>query len=45
MKCEFLEFTLQDVLFFIGLKERTGELVLEFGNNIGNMVFRDGRIL
>lgn len=45
MKCEFPEFTLQDILLLIGLKARTGELVLESGNNIGSMVFRDGRIL
>jgi len=45
MKCELPEFTLQDVLLLIGLKARTGELVLESGNNIGSIVFRDGRIL
>ena len=45
MKCEFPEFILQDILLLIGLKARTGELVLESGNNIGSMVFRDGRIL
>jgi len=45
MKCEFPEFILQDILLLIGLKARTGELVLESGNNIGSIVFRDGRIL
>ncbi len=45
MKCEFPEFILQDILLLIGLKARTGELVLESGTNIGSMVFRDGRIL
>lgn len=45
MKCEFPDFILQDILLLIGLKALTGELVLESGNNIGSMVFRDGRIL
>lgn len=45
MNCEFPDFNLQDVLLLIGLKARTGELVLESGNNIGSVVFRDGRIL
>ena len=45
MKCEFPDLILQDILFLIGLKALTGELVLESGNNIGSMVFRDGRIL
>jgi hypothetical protein len=45
MKCEFAEFMLQDIFLLIGLKARTGELVLESGNNIGSMVFHDGKIL
>ena len=45
MKCEFPGFILQDILLLIGLKALTGELVLESGNNIGSMVFQDGRIL
>jgi hypothetical protein len=45
MKCELPEFVLQDIFLLIGLKARTGELELESGNNIGSMVFRDGRIL
>jgi hypothetical protein len=45
MRCELPEFILQDILLLIGLKARTGELVLESGNNIGSMVFRDGSIL
>jgi hypothetical protein len=45
MKCEFPEFTLQDILLLIGLKAQTGELALESGNNIGSVLFRDGRIL
>jgi hypothetical protein len=45
MKCEFPGFVLQDIFLLIGLKARTGELVLESGNNIGSVVFRDGRIL
>jgi hypothetical protein len=45
MKCEIQEFILQDIFLLIGLKARTGELMLESGNNIGSVVFRDGRIL
>lgn len=45
MNCEFTCFPLEDVLFLIGLKERTGELVLESGNNIGTMIFHNGKIL
>jgi hypothetical protein len=45
MNCEFAGFMLQDIFLLIGLKARTGELVLESGNNIGSMVFHDGKIL
>jgi glutaredoxin-related protein len=45
MNCESTEFNLQDVLLLIGLTERTGELALESGNNIGNMLFYRGMIL
>jgi hypothetical protein len=45
MNCEFAGFILQDIFLLIGLKGRTGELVLESGNNIGTLVFHDGNIL
>jgi len=45
MNCESTEFNFQDVLLLIGLSERTGELTLESGNNIGNMLFYRGKIL
>jgi hypothetical protein len=45
MNCESTEFNFQDVLLLIGLRERTGELTLESGNNIGNMLFYRGKIL
>lgn len=45
MKCEITGFSLSDIFLLIGLKARTGELMLESGNNIGTMVFHDGRIL
>jgi len=45
MNCESTEFNLQDVLLLIGLKECTGELTLESGNNIGHMLFYRGKIL
>lgn len=38
-------FTLQDILLLIGLEGRTGELVVESGNNIGTLLFHEGRIL
>ncbi len=38
-------FTLEDVLFIIALQSRTGELLMESGNNIGSMLFHDGKIL
>lgn len=38
-------FTLEDVLFIIAVQSRTGELLMESGNNIGSMLFHDGRIL
>ncbi len=36
---------LEDALFLIGLHKRTGELIIEGGNNIGSLLFHDGRIL
>lgn len=38
-------FTLPDVMLLIGLKGRSGELVIESGNNIGSLLFHEGRIL
>jgi hypothetical protein len=38
-------FSLQDVLLLIGAQGRTGELDLESGNNIGSMLFHEGKIL
>jgi Domain of unknown function (DUF4388) len=38
-------FTLQDVLLIAGLEGRTGELVIEAGNNLGSLLFCEGRIL
>jgi len=45
MRCESTEFNFQDVLLLVGLKERTGELMLESGNKIGTMLFYRGKIL
>ncbi len=39
------DFDLHDALLLIGLEGRTGELVVESGNNIGSLLFREGRIL
>ena len=38
-------FTLQDLMLLIAIEGRTGELVLEAGNNIGSLMFHEGRIL
>ncbi len=45
MKSNSLGLSLDDVLFLLGMRERTGELVIESGNNIGTMLFYDGKIL
>jgi len=38
-------FKLHDILLLIGLEGRTGELVVESGNNIGTLLFHEGKIL
>lgn len=38
-------FNLYDALLLIGLEGRTGELVVESGNNIGSLLFCEGNIL
>lgn len=45
MKAESSGFSLQEILFLVGMQHRTGELVLESGNNIGTMLFHAGNIL
>jgi hypothetical protein len=45
MKAESSGFSVEDVLFIIGMQLRTGELVLESGNNIGTMLLHKGKIL
>jgi len=45
MRCDFSGFSIQDVLILIGLQARTGELELEAGNNIGTILFHEGKIL
>jgi len=41
-KDESSDFTVQDVLFIIGVQRRNGELLLEFGNNIGIVLLYQG---
>ncbi len=43
--CESTAFNLQDHLLLNGMKTRTGELMLESGNNIGSVTFHKGKIL
>ena len=38
-------FKLHDALLLLGLEGRTGELVVESGNNIGSLFFHEGKIL
>lgn len=38
-------FELHDLLLLIGAEGRTGELILESGNNIGSLLFHEGKIL
>ncbi len=45
MNFESTDFDLLDIFLLIGLKAKTGELVLESGNNIGSIIFHRGRIL
>ena len=45
MDCELSGFLLRDLLLLVGLKIRTGELILEAGNNIGSIIFHEGKIL
>lgn len=45
MKINSLGFSLQDILFLIGIHERSGEVVLEAGNNIGTILFHKGKII
>jgi hypothetical protein len=45
MESDLKGFSLRDALLIIGMQKRTGELVLESGNNIGTIVFHRGNIL
>ena len=45
MKADTSGFTLQDILLLIGMEGRTGELIVESGNNIGTLLFHEGKIL
>ena len=45
MKGNALGFLLHDVLLLIGIQARSGELVIESGNNIGTLSFHKGAIL
>lgn len=38
-------FSIEGILLLLGLEKRTGELVMESGNNIGSMLFHEGKIL
>lgn len=45
MKNNLLGLTLGDVLLLLGVRARTGELVIESGNNIGTVLVHGGKIL
>ncbi len=45
MNADLTGFSSQAILFLVGMQQRTGELTLESGNNIGTMLFHKGDIL
>jgi hypothetical protein len=45
MKVAKSGFSLLDIMLLIGLERLTGELTIESGNNIGTILFHDGKIL
>ncbi len=45
MKNNLLGLTFGDVLLLLGVRARTGELVIESGNNIGTLLVHGGKIL
>jgi hypothetical protein len=45
MKGHTLDLTLPDILLLLGMQSRTGELVVESGNNIGTVLLHQGKIL
>ncbi len=45
MDCKFSGFLIEEILLLVGMERRTGELVMESGNNIGSVLFHEGRIL
>jgi len=45
MKNNPLGLNIADVLFLSGMRSRTGELVIESGNNIGTVLMHNGKIL
>lgn len=45
MKTDSLGFSLQDILLLLSIHERSGELVMEAGNNIGTILFHKGKII
>ncbi len=45
MKTNASGLTLEGVLFLLGMQVRTGELLIESGNNIGTMLLHRGKIL
>jgi hypothetical protein len=45
MNAETSGFGLYDILLLLGMECRTGELVVESGNNIGTLLFHEGKIL
>jgi uncharacterized protein DUF4388 len=45
MKNNPLGLNIADVLLVAGIRSRTGELIIESGNNIGTVLMHDGKIL
>lgn len=45
MEASYTGFGIEEIFLLIGLRGRTGELVLESGNNLGSVLFHRGAIL
>ncbi len=45
MQKNSLDLSFADILFILGMRERSGELVVESGNNIGTMLLHRGKII
>ncbi len=45
MQKNSLDLSFADILFILGMRERSGELIVESGNNIGTILLHRGKII